>query len=182
MEVLRLVVTGPVGAGKSTFVRSISEIKVVDTDRKATDETAQLKQKTTVALDFGRLKFSKDMVLHIYGTPGQTRFNFMWDLLIHKADAYILLVPANRPAELRNARVISNFMQQRTQAPMIVGFTHMDCPGAWGAKDIAIAMGYGRVDIKRPPIIRVDPTNKSSVAQATIKLVEQFSQNLMLKR
>ena len=77
MEVLRLVVTGPFGAGKSTFIRSISEIDTVDTDCKATDETAQLKQKTTVALDFGRLQFGKNMSLHIYGTPGQTRFDFM---------------------------------------------------------------------------------------------------------
>ena len=51
MEVMRLVVTGPVGAGKSTFIRSISEIDVVDTDRDATDETSQLKKKTTVAMD-----------------------------------------------------------------------------------------------------------------------------------
>lgn len=74
---MRLIVTGTVGAGKSTFIRSISEIDVVDTDTLATDETALLKQKTTVALDFGRLQFSPDMALHLYGTPGQSRFDFM---------------------------------------------------------------------------------------------------------
>ena len=64
-----MVVTGPVGAGKSTFIRSVSEIETVDTDRRATDETSLLKQKTTVAFDFGRLQFNPDMALHLYGTP-----------------------------------------------------------------------------------------------------------------
>jgi signal recognition particle receptor subunit beta len=89
---MRLVVTGTVGAGKSTFIRSVSEIAVVDTDRRATDATAELKKKTTVAMDFGRLQFAPGMALHLYGTPGQSRFDFMWDILIRKAHAYILLV------------------------------------------------------------------------------------------
>jgi uncharacterized protein len=175
MEVLRLVVTGPVGAGKSTLIRSISEIDVVDTDRDATDETAQLKKKTTVALDFGRLKIGENMALHLYGTPGQARFDFMWDLLIRKAQAYVLLVPANRPQEFRNARVISNFMRQRTQAPSVIGLTHMDCPGAWTAENMAIALGYGKLTSKRPPILQVDPTDQFSVAEIIMKLVEQFA-------
>ena len=57
MEIMRLVVAGTVGAGKSTFIRTVSEIDVVDTDRRATDETAEIKHKTTVAMDFGRLTF-----------------------------------------------------------------------------------------------------------------------------
>ena len=65
MEIMRLVVTGPVGAGKSTFIRSVSEIEVVDTDRRTTDESAEMKAKTTVAFDFGRLQFTpKTQILH----------------------------------------------------------------------------------------------------------------------
>ncbi|HEY9652428.1 MAG TPA: GTPase, partial [Coleofasciculaceae cyanobacterium] len=67
---MRLVVTGTVGAGKSTFIRTVSEIEVVDTDRRATDDIAALKKKTTVAMDFGRLQFAPGMALHLYGTPG----------------------------------------------------------------------------------------------------------------
>lgn len=65
MEIMRIVVTGPVGAGKSSFIRTISEIEAVDTDRKATDETATLKAKTTVAMDFGRLQFGQNVALHL---------------------------------------------------------------------------------------------------------------------
>jgi uncharacterized protein len=174
MEIMRLVVTGPVGAGKSTFIRSVSEIEVVDTDRRATDETAQLKQKTTVAFDFGRLHFGSDMALHLYGTPGQSRFDFMWDMLIRKAHAYIMLVPANRPAEFRNARRIASFMNQRVSLPMIIGLTHADCADAWAAENIAIALGY--LDPQNhPPIIVVNARDTASVAQAVMALVDRFA-------
>ena len=174
---MRLVVTGTVGAGKSTFIRSVSEIEVVDTDRRATDETTLIKRKTTVALDFGRLQFGRDMVLHLYGTPGQTRFDFMWDILIRKAHAYILLVAAHRPSEFRYARRIITFMNQRMQIPMIIGLTHMDCPGAWSEENLALALGY--IDKNsRPPILTVDATQTASVAQAVIALVQHFMQSV----
>ena len=173
MEIMRLVVTGPVGAGKSTFIRSVSEIAVVDTDRRATDETSQLKPKTTVALDLGRLQFGPDMAVHIYGTPGQFRFDFMWDILIRKAHAYIMLVPANRPAEFRNARRINSFMQQRSSVPMLIGMTHVDCEDAWAIENVAIALGY--LDLsKAPPIITVNAQDSASAGQALMALVKQI--------
>lgn len=176
MEIMRLVVTGAVGAGKSTFIRSVSEIEVVDTDRQATDETAQLKKKTTVALDFGRLQIGPNMALHIYGTPGQARFDFMWDILIRQAHAYILLIAAHRPSEFRYGRRIVGFMNQRMQIPLIIGLTHTDCPGAWDDENIAIALGY--VDNKsRPPIVRVNATDKASVVEALIVLVQKCLEN-----
>lgn len=176
---MRLVVTGPVGAGKSTFIRSISEIEAVDTDRIATDETAQLKQKTTVAFDFGRLQFGPDMALHLYGTPGQSRFDFMWDILIRKAHAYMLLVAAHRPHEFRYARRILSFMNQRADIPMIIGLSHMDCPGAWPEENIAIALGY--VDeTSRPPIVKVNPNEAASSAEAIIVLVQHLMQDCLV--
>ncbi|MEL6247046.1 MAG: ATP/GTP-binding protein [Cyanobacteria bacterium J06648_16] len=171
MEVMRLVVTGPVGAGKSTFIRTVSEIEVVDTDRSTTDEAAAIKAKTTVAMDFGRLQFSPGMALHLYGTPGQSRFDFMWDVLIEKAHAYILLVPAHRPAEFRNARLIYRYMQLRSHIPVAVGITHADCEGAWHADDVAIALGFGLA--QRPPIVTLNANDAYSVAQALIVLVSQ---------
>jgi uncharacterized protein len=69
MEIMNLVITGTAGAGKTTFIRSVSEIEAVDTDRKATDEVADLKQNTTVAMDFGTLQFGEEIALHIYTLP-----------------------------------------------------------------------------------------------------------------
>lgn len=175
---MRLVVTGPVGAGKSTFIRTVSEIEVVDTDRVATDETAQLKQRTTVAFDFGRLQFGPEMALHLYGTPGQARFNFMWDILIQQAHAYIVLVASHRPIEFLQARKIIQFMKQRRDIPMIIGLTHVDCPEAWDPVNAAIALGFSNPD-RRPPIVAVNANESTSVAQAILALVQySFQQNV----
>jgi uncharacterized protein len=171
MEIMRLVITGCVGAGKSTFIRSISEIEVVDTDRKATDEVSEMKQNTTVSMDFGTLSFGPDMSLHIYGTPGQSRFDFMWDILINKAHAYILLVAAHRPGEFHHARRILNFMNQRANIPMLIGVTHSDCSGAWSLENISIALGY-LPDMPQPPLVLVNANEKESAIDAVVTLLQ----------
>ena len=172
MELMRLVVTGPVGAGKSTFIRSVSEIDVVDTDETATDETKDVKAKTTVAMDFGKLRFSPEFAMHLYGTPGQERFDFMWDLLIRKAHAYILLVGANQPKQFRSARRIMSFMNQRMQIPMLVGVTHTDCKNAWQIENIRIALGFSSQN--SPPLQPVNPLDTTSVAQTLLTLAQQL--------
>jgi uncharacterized protein len=175
MEIMNLVVTGTVGAGKTTFIRSVSEIEVVDTDRKATDNVAQMKQNTTVAMDFGTLQFGEEMALHIYGTPGQVRFDFMWEILIDRAHAYVLLIAAHRPSEFHHARRIMNFMNRRAQIPMTIGITHSDCEGAWSKEDIALALGYQDI-AQQPPIVLVNAEDGESVAMALISLVEHYMQ------
>ena len=175
-----MVVTGPVGAGKSTFIRSISEIQAVNTDRRATDDASLIKQQTTVAFDFGRLQFNSNMAVHLYGTPGQERFNFIWDMLISKAHAYILLVAAHRPGEFRYARQIISYMNQRTQIPMIIGLTHTDHPDAWSKKNAITALGYYDSNTQ-PPAVLVNPNQVSSVANAVITLVQHYAKYSTVK-
>ena len=169
MEILRIVVTGSVGAGKTSFIRTISEIDVVDTDKRATDEMAEIKANTTVALDFGRLTISPKQSLHLYGTPGQARFDFMWDILIQKAHAYILLIDAHRPEHFRHNRKILQFFKKRVDIPYLIGITHSDCEGAWEASDIALSLGM--VD-EQPPIVTVNATETASVRESLINVVE----------
>jgi uncharacterized protein len=172
MEILRVVVTGSVGAGKTTFIRTISEIEVVDTDKRVTEEeTAEIKSQTTVAFDFGRLNFAPGRSLHLYGTPGQERFEFIWDMLIQKAHAYIILVNAHRPEDFRSTRRILKFMSQKVQIPLLIGLTHTDFPDAWPAVDIAIALGLTD-ESTRPPIVAVNATDRASVFAAMIALIE----------
>jgi uncharacterized protein len=173
VETLRIVITGSVGAGKTSLIRCISEIEVVSTDRRATDEIAEIKSTTTVALDFGRLTVAQNQALHLYGTPGQLRFDFMWDILIRKADAYILLVNANRPEDLRQAKRILSFMKDRVQIPYLIGVTHTDCPEAWKLEDIAIALKLFH-DKNQPPMIAVDANDKDSVLSALMLLVQEL--------
>jgi uncharacterized protein len=173
MEIFKIAITGNVGAGKTSFIKSISEIEVVSTERRATDETGEIKENTTVAMDFGRLTLNENQIVQLYGTPGQFRFDFMWEIVIDKADAYILLVDGHRPEDLRSCRRILNFMKQRVDLPMIIGMTHMDCEGAWQPDNIAIALGLLDPEV-RPPMVVVNASDPKSVAQCLVMLLEQM--------
>lgn len=165
MELMRLVITGTPGAGKTTLVQTASDIGVISTDRRATDSTAFIKPQTTVAFDFGRVVVGSSMELHVYGTPGQSRFNFMWDILIRRAHAYMLLVAAHRPSDIPQARQILAFMNERVQIPVVIGITHLDCVGACTPEEVMLRLGYTH-DRHRPPMVAVDAGSKSSVNTA----------------
>ncbi|NEQ80885.1 MAG: GTPase [Moorea sp. SIO2I5] len=173
MDNIRIVVTGTIGAGKSTFVRTFSEGAVIETERTATDATSLFKKKTTVALDFGLRPLNRNLDLHLYGTPGQARFDFMWDILIRRAHAYILLMAANRSSDFASARQILSFMQERVTIPMIIGLTHTDVPGAWTPEEIMMRMAYIG-DPNQPPIVAVNPNNKTSVFETVMILMAQM--------
>lgn len=176
MEIMRLVITGPVGSGKSTLIRTISEIEPVDTDKEATDEVSQLKKKTTVAMDFGRLQFGPNVALHLYGTPGQERFSFMWEILIAKAHAFILLVSSHRPQDFIPARRILAFMRRRTQVPMVIGLSHADSPNAWPVGEIATALGYLSPH-RRPPMVPVNALDRDSVINLITALIQAYAEH-----
>lgn len=165
MKTIRLVVAGTPGAGKTTFVKTISDVEVVDTDRAATDETSLIKSRTTVAFDYGRYVFGSVLEVQVYGTPGQSRFNFMWDFLIQRAHSYILLVPAHRHNDFHYARQILQFMNQRTQIPMLIGITHTDCSGACTTDEIMVRLGF-MSEKNRPLVVKVNPNERSSVVEA----------------
>ena len=80
-QAVKIVVTGPFAAGKTTLIRTISEITVLSTERGISDSTRSRKAETTVAMDFGRITIDRDLVLYLFGTPGQDRFDFMWEIL-----------------------------------------------------------------------------------------------------
>ena len=89
MGPMKLVISGPVGAGKTTFVQTLSETEVVATEAEASEDIG--KKYTTVAFDFGTLNLDGQELL-LYGTPGQDRFDFMWDVLCEGALGLTLLV------------------------------------------------------------------------------------------
>lgn len=165
MEIIRLVVAGAVGTGKSTLVRTIGGMGAIGIDRMATDEVAFRKKSTTVAFDFSNIVLRPGLSLHVYGTPGQSRFNFMWDILIRKAHFYLLLIAAHRPGDLSHTQEIMQFMSERTQAPMVIGLTHLDCPGALSGHEIAAILGFFDANT-RPLILSVNPRDRRSVLSA----------------
>ena len=172
MEIMRLIITGAEGAGTSTLIRSVSDIKVVDIGPPARVQNSVLKQKATIALDYGRLNLGIGMAIQLYGIPGQVRFDFIWDILIRRAQGCIVLVAANRPGDFHQVRRLLAFIQARVQIPLMIGITHTDSPEAWSMEDVAIALGYANPKT-RPLIVTVNPTQKSSVVEALMRLEER---------
>ncbi len=175
MKNIRVVITGTVGAGKSTFVRTASEVDVVEIERNVSDSDIEnsFKETTTIAFDFGRLVLDVNKNLHIYGTPGQTRFDFMWDILIKGADAYMLLVAANQPGSFAYAKDILAFMNDRVQVPMVIGLTHTDCAGALPAAEIVKHLGIVNTH-HCPPVLNINPRDKHSIMKSLQILTDQI--------
>lgn len=166
---LKFVISGPVGAGKTTFVQTLSETEVVATEAEATEDIG--KQFTTVAFDFGTLHID-DLEIHLYGTPGQDRFNFMWDVLCENAVGLILLVAGHRPNDFLPARNILEFITSRIPVPFIVGVTHQDVDRVWSPKDVAAYF-----ELPPEQVIGINTTNIQEDRQLLTRLLELALQN-----
>ena len=120
----KIVFTGPVGAGKTSAISALCNGKIVSTEEKATDLTALNKPKTTVAMDFGVFHFNNDCQLHLYGTPGQKRFNFMWDILSENCLGIILLLDSSSTEIFTDLSCfLEAFINKLNTIPMVIGIT-----------------------------------------------------------
>lgn len=120
---------GPVGAGKTTAIHTLSDIEVVHTEARATDATRHLKATTTVSMDVGVLHLPGNDKLRLYGAPGQDRFDFMWDILLEQAKAAIVLVNHAAPHPERDLALYMRNIADRLgprALPLVVGVTHAD--------------------------------------------------------
>ena len=123
----KIIFTGPVGAGKTTAIDSISDIGIITTDENASDMTKSRKSNTTVAMDYGLIKLSNNERVHLYGTPGQERFDFMWDILTKGGIGLILLLDNTRPDPYRDLKFYSHsFRDFIAEQQLVIGITRMD--------------------------------------------------------
>lgn len=120
---------GPVGAGKTKAIHTISDIEVLNTDAKATDETQLIKSGTTIAMDVGTLELGGSDKLRLYGAPGQERFDFMWDILLAQSRGVVLTLNHNRPDPVADLNYYLNAVEERMprrKVPIVIGVTHTD--------------------------------------------------------
>jgi signal recognition particle receptor subunit beta len=167
MQTVKMVVTGPFNAGKTEFIRAVSEIDVVSTERRISDDTSGLKKQTTVAMDFGRITVDEDLVLYLFGTPGQKRFDFMWEILSEGMLGFVVLVDSVRPETFREARRILDIFRGYATTPYVVAANKQDMEDAWSPEDLRIAL-------KVMPRIKLLPcvaTDKESVKNVLLELL-----------
>ena len=167
MQTVKMVVTGPFDSGKTEFISSISEIDVVSTERKISDVTSRVKKETTVAMDFGRITVDDYLVLYLFGTPGQKRFDFMWEILSEGMLGFVVLVDSVRPETFREARRILDVFRAYAATPYVVAANKQDLEDAWTPEDLRIALKV-RPGIKLLPCVAKD---KESVKNVLLELL-----------
>lgn len=166
----KIIFTGPVGAGKTTAVAALSDTPVVRTDALATDMTSRRKAETTVAMDYGVLSLEGGEKIHLYGTPGQERFNFMWDILTEGGIGLVLLVDNSRADPFRDVRFFLEAFREfigRTQA--VIGVTHYDdkaTPSLNEYQSELKRLGFGPM-----PVYEVDARNRRDVGMLVRSLL-----------
>ncbi len=168
MKTDKIYLVGFMASGKTSLIQCVSEIPVVATEKAVTDETKMIKGQTTVALDFGRLTINKDLVLYIFGTPGQERFSYMWDVLSVGAVGLVLMVDSADYKSIIEARRYLSFFLPRLQVPCVIAANKQDAIGALTPDLIAIMLG---VD-SSIEVLPCQATDKESVKKILIRLFE----------
>ena len=127
MAEIKLIFTGTPGAGKTTAIGAISETPPVTTDMATTDELAAQKAATTVAMDFGEITLDDGQKVHLYGTPGQRRFEFMWKIIVQGGLGLILLLDNTRADPIADMDMyLDNFSDFIRETGAVIGVTRTD--------------------------------------------------------
>ncbi|MDQ6991475.1 MAG: ATP/GTP-binding protein [Mariprofundaceae bacterium] len=167
-DIAKILVTGPFAAGKTTLIRFVSSEQLLSKDVKATDALSRFKAMTTVGLDFGILHVDDNLDVHLFGTPGQSRFNFMWKVLSRGALGTIFLIDSSSQRAIDEGKKMYKYYRGKSDDPIVIGATHRDKEDA---RDLdALADELGAQDANMIPC---DPRNKEDSKMLVLALLEE---------
>ena len=174
MQSVKVVITGPFNAGKTSLIKAVSEITVLSTERQISDAANEGDGETTVAMDFGRITVSDDVVLYLFGTPGQARFSFMWETLSEGMLGFVLLVDAQAPSTFEDAKGMIDFFTAMSDVPFLVAANKV-------VADDAEVLRRVREDLALPeevPLIAVDARSRESVKAVLLGLLYEILKSM----
>ena len=162
MSNYKIIFTGPVGAGKTTAIGTLCDIETVRTESAASDMTRERKPETTVAMDYGRISLPDGTSIHLYGTPGQERFDFMWDILTEGGIGLVLLLDNVRPDPINDLSFfIKAFRGFIEKTGVVLGITRTDLRNVPAIEDYQRELtnhGLGNT-----PVFEVDAREKRDI-------------------
>lgn len=170
----KIIFAGPVGSGKTTAIASISDIPVVSTERLATDAVAERKARTTVAMDYGVLNLDGGSRVHLYGAPGQDRFDFMWDILTVKGMGLVIMLDHTRH-ELEDD--LDHFLHafrtfiERVNGAVVIGVTRSDLRPGVSLHPLREKVLKHGLNI---PLFEVDARQRQDVKQLLLALLSNL--------
>ncbi|MBL9185648.1 MAG: ATP/GTP-binding protein [Verrucomicrobiaceae bacterium] len=161
MKQRKVIFAGPVGAGKTTAICAVSEVEPVVTDALASDEVRDRKETTTVAMDYGRVSLKNGDRVHLYGTPGQDRFDFMWEILMKGGCGLILLVDNAREDPLADVKTYTTaFAELIKDHRLVIGVTRTDLKAEPGLDEYRELLDLFSL---RVPVLSVDARKPQDV-------------------
>jgi signal recognition particle receptor subunit beta len=162
MQQYKIIFSGPVGAGKTTAIKALSDIDVVSTEAQASDHVKMVKAHTTVAMDYGRINLDEETSVHLYGTPGQRRFSFMWEILAEGALGLVLLIDSSADSILDDvSSYLDAFSYFTKNNPVVIGLTRSDIGKEILWEDIYSLLAKRGMNA---PIFEVDAREKNEVS------------------